>query len=68
MTVPTLKRERRVLTPPVLAKQLGCDPNKVLHWIRTGQLKAINIAKDTGGKPRYVITPEALRASWGAGR
>lgn len=49
-----------VLTPPEIAKQLGADPATVIQWIRSGQLKASNLA--TGHRPRYVVQPADLDA------
>ena len=49
-----------VLTPPDIAKQLGADPATVIQWIRSGQLKASNLA--TGQRPRYVVQPTDLEA------
>lgn len=43
------------LTPPELARRWKVSADKVLHWIRSGQLRAINAATDPGGKPRYLI-------------
>ena len=43
------------LSPPELAKQWGIDPAKIVHWIKTGELHAINIATDRTGRPRYAI-------------
>jgi hypothetical protein len=34
--------------------------DKVRAWIRSGELVAINTATSLCGKPRFVITPEAL--------
>jgi hypothetical protein len=35
----------------------------VLHWIATGQLRAVNISRNPGAKkPRWRITQEALDA------
>jgi hypothetical protein len=31
-----------------------------MGWIRRGELKAINVATALCGKPRWVVTPEAL--------
>jgi hypothetical protein len=47
--------ERRKLTPPQVAKQWGCSTNKVLRFIRTGQLKAIDLTAKRGNRPRYAI-------------
>lgn len=43
----------RPLNPPDVAQQLRVSPATVIGWIRTGQLKAANLA--TGNRPRYVI-------------
>jgi excisionase family DNA binding protein len=49
-------------TPPELAKQYGVSPDKVLAWIRAGELRAINVATRLGGRPRYRISEEDLAA------
>jgi len=49
-----------LLSPPEIARQLGADPATVIQWIRTGQLKASNLA--TGHRPRYVVQPSDLEA------
>lgn len=46
---------RRKLTPPEVAQQLGVGPDKVHRWIRTGELRAINLATTPTGRPRYAI-------------
>jgi hypothetical protein len=51
---------RTVLTPPLAAKQIGCAPETIIGWIRSGALKASNLAK--GQRPRYVIDPDDLSA------
>ena len=43
------------LTPPQLAKLWGVGSDKVLAWIRSGELRAVNVAKNLGGRPRYII-------------
>ena len=50
------------LTPPEIARRYGCSPEKVLTWIKTGELAAMNAATLPGGKPRYLIDVAALRA------
>jgi hypothetical protein len=50
----------KLLTPPQVAEQLGSDPATVISWIRSGQLKASNLA--TGPRPRFVIQPADLDA------
>lgn len=49
-------------TPPRLAKRYSIKPSKVLGWIRSGELEAINISAKPGQRPRWVVTPEALVA------
>jgi len=53
---------RAVKTPPELAREWGVSPDKVLHWIRTGELRATNVAISQSGRPRYRIDPEAIAA------
>lgn len=48
------------LTPPQLAKQLGVDSQKVLTWIRNGELRAVNVAERLTMRPRWRISSAAL--------
>ena len=43
------------LTPPKLAIRYGVEPSKVLAWIRSGELRAVNVATRSTGRPRYRI-------------
>ena len=43
------------LTPPELAKQWGIDVQKVLHWVKSGELRAVNLATRRDGRPRFAI-------------
>lgn len=43
------------LTPPQLARRWGISPDKVLAWIRAGELRAIDACTKLGGRPRYLI-------------
>jgi len=45
--------QRMILNPGDVAKQLSVSPATVTNWIRTGQLKAANIAH--GHRPRFII-------------
>jgi hypothetical protein len=54
--------EATAITPPALAKRYGVAPEKILAWIRAGELVAINIAARLGGRPRYVISANAVEA------
>ena len=53
---------RQKLTPPELARTWGIKPDKVLAWIRSGELRAINVATDQLGRPRYLIDPNEVEA------
>jgi hypothetical protein len=46
---------RTKFTPPELARRWGIDKAKVLAWIRSGELRAINVATRPTGRPRYLI-------------
>ena len=46
-------------SPPAIAKRLGCKPEKILGWIRSGRLRAMNTSAGSK-RPRYRITAEAL--------
>ncbi|MCA9188598.1 MAG: helix-turn-helix domain-containing protein [Pirellulaceae bacterium] len=56
-----------MLTPPEVARVFKVKPHKVLAWIQSGELRAINVATKIGGRPRYRIAVEDLRA-FAAGR
>ena len=54
--------ERTKLTPPEIARRWGIKSHKVLAWIRSGDLRAINAAATLDGRPRYLIDLEDLAA------
>jgi excisionase family DNA binding protein len=58
---------RAMLTVPELARQWGVSRNKIVAWITSGQLGAINFALQSGGRPRWKIPAEAV-AAFEAGR
>lgn len=47
------------ITPPEAAQFVGVAPETVIDWIKTGFLKASNVAKRE--RPSYRIMPEDLR-------
>ena len=51
---------RRYRTPPQVAAERGVSASKILPLIRRGEIAAINMASDPGGRPRWKIPPEAL--------
>ncbi|MDY0168499.1 MAG: helix-turn-helix domain-containing protein [Thermoguttaceae bacterium] len=50
----------RALSAAALARRLGVHPHKVLGWIRSGELRAVDLAERRGGRPRWKIMPAAL--------
>jgi hypothetical protein len=52
--------ERRNSTPPEVARRYGVATSKVINWIRTGELSALNLAHRGCTRPRYSIPAEAL--------
>jgi len=58
----TVNVSRAKLTPPQLARLWGISPDKVLNWIRSGELRAINVAATPGGRPRYLIDRTDVQA------
>jgi len=50
------------LTVADVARRLRVGEDKVRAWIGRGELAAVNTAAVLCGKPRWVITPEALAA------
>lgn len=52
----------RLLTPPEVARRWRVRHDKVLTWIRSGELRAINVATKPDGRPSYRVDPDDLRA------
>jgi excisionase family DNA binding protein len=50
------------LTVREVARRYRVGEDKVRNWIARGELKALNTAAALCGRPRWVITPEALAA------
>jgi hypothetical protein len=50
------------MTPPQIAAEYGISVDKVLCWIRAGELRAVNIATNPNGRPRWVIDQADLAA------
>ena len=46
----------------MLAEEWGVSPSKVRDLIASGQLRAINLARDPNGRPRYSISREDIAA------
>ena len=52
--------QMRYLSVPEIARRYTCDPHKVAAWIRSGELRAVNLATSAGGRPRWRISPSDL--------
>lgn len=53
----------RFLTPPQIGRQLGISPEKVIGFIRRGELRAVDVSNHPGiGKPRFRVDPIELEA------
>lgn len=50
----------RWMSPPAVAHQLGCAPEKIVALIKRGEIQASNIALNPLGRARYRISPESL--------
>ena len=50
------------LSPQDIATSRGISVIKPLTWIKTGELKAVNVATKAGGLPRWRISPADLEA------
>ena len=48
------------LTPPRVAERLGVSVGKILTWIRSGELAAVNLALRQSGRPRYAVDENDL--------
>jgi transposase len=53
-------RAARGHTVREVARRYRVSPERVRGWIRRGELAAVNTADVLRGKPRLVVTPEAL--------
>jgi transposase len=51
---------RTHVTPPTISKRLGVATSKVISWILTGELRGVNLAARTGGRPRYRVAEHDL--------
>jgi hypothetical protein len=60
--MPSAATPGRWPSPPQLAQQIGVDASKIIIWIRAGQLNAINVAANLGGRPRYRVDPQEWAA------
>lgn len=51
------------ISPPALAKRWGISPDKVLAFIRSGELRAVDLSTVAGtGRPRWKIDEKDIEA------
>lgn len=50
------------MTPPEVAKLLRVRVDKVRSWIMQGALRAVDVSEHCGGRPRYRVSADDLRA------
>jgi hypothetical protein len=60
MEMASVETPTRMLTPPQIAARLAVKPEKILGWIRSGELSAVNVAKNVDGRPRWRVDPAEL--------
>jgi hypothetical protein len=52
----------RYFSPADVADRYGCDIHKILAWLRSGELRGIDVSARRGTKPRWRIDPADLAA------
>ena len=53
--------EQHTLTPPELARRWRVKPERVIVWIKSGELRAFDVSSRPGeGRPRYRIPIDAV--------
>ena len=57
---PKKKKKKKKKTPPQLAREWGIGAKKVHAWIRSGELRAVDVSTRLGGRPRYLIDQAAI--------
>ena len=56
------------LTTTTIAELLGVSPDKILSWIRAGELRAIDVSTTRGQRPRWRISRSDLEEFGYVGR
>jgi excisionase family DNA binding protein len=51
---------KETFTAPQVAERLGVGHDKVLLWIKRGELQAANLATTLDGRPRYGVSQTDL--------
>ena len=56
----TTHHNQKMITPPELAKRWGVASHKILSWIDSGELRALNVASLRTGRPRWRIDEQEI--------
>ena len=48
------------ISPPELAAMWGISPDKIVSWIKSGELRAIDASTSRNQRPRYLIDVDDL--------
>ena len=59
---PTNTTTHEYLTAPQLGKELMLGHDKVLDWIHSGELRAVDVSNKRGQRPRWRISRDDLDA------
>ena len=62
MPIRKVRTEKAAYTPPDIANMFGLSHVKILDFIRTGELKAIDLSSKCGSRPRWYIREEDLES------
>jgi excisionase family DNA binding protein len=57
-----MPNQKRYLTPPEAAAELGVGAAKIAKWIKAGEVPACNLATERNGRARLAIAREDLEA------
>ena len=52
--------EKQFFSPPEVAELLSVGHDKILHWISSGQLAAVDVSTNRIQRPRWRIAKSAL--------
>jgi len=53
--------DQQTVTPPELARTWRVKPERVIAWIKSGELRAFDVSTQPGvGRPRYRIPQDAI--------
>lgn len=56
--MPRIKPQRSFLTPPEIAAETGSRPETVILWIRSGELRGVDLSRRGSAKPRFRVRKE----------